>query len=352
MSTVTEPSKKPVNQKADQKPEVAVDPNLEEKSVTYIPLGEKKEMTLTFGQVVRLLVTPTKKGKLPTNGDVLKFMKLCEARLLNPWVGDAYLVGYDTDDGPVFNLITSYQALLKRAELNPQYDGMAGGVMVLVQGNVAEKEGTFILPGAETLLGAWARVFRKDRSVQTYVNVDLKPYDTGRSRWTKDRPGMIVKVGKSAGLREAFPNQCGGMYTREEFDALEAGIMAPSHKVQGSEIKPLNGMDGVKNRLRDLAAPKRPTAPTATEPVANHEHSEPESQPEIQPNETLEPVEDDIVSKLEGIELQYSKEISGTESDIGLAAIGDEIDNDFRLTEPQRERLKTFLTRKAKAVNV
>lgn len=346
MSTVTEPSKKPVNQKT----EPAIDPSLEEKSVTYIPLGEKKEMTLTFGQVFRLLVTPTKKGKYPSNGDILKFMKLCEARLLNPWVGDAYLVGYDTDDGPVFNLITSYQALLKRAELNPQYDGMAGGVMVLVQSSVAEKEGTLILPGVETLLGAWARVFRKDRSVQTYVNVEFKTYDTGRSRWAKDRSGMIVKVGKAAGLREAFPNQCGGLYVREEFDAIEQGIAPPNPKMQAGATKP-NGLDAVKNRLKDVAGVKPSVVTVLTDSAKHedesHDHEEPESPAAVKSTET----HSDFVDSLEGVEFTYQKEIQATDSDIGLAAIGDEIDNDFRLTEPQKERLRKYASQRARLVN-
>jgi len=141
---------------------------VEERSVTYIPIGEKDELTLTVGLVEKFLCVKTRSGKIALREDIMKFMMLCKAQGLNPWVNDAYLVGYDTNDGPKFQLISAHQALLKRAELSSEYDGMESGVcVVLKDGSVHERQGDLVLNG-ETLVGGWARVHRRDRKVPSY----------------------------------------------------------------------------------------------------------------------------------------------------------------------------------------
>lgn len=145
-------------------------------------------------------------------------MMLCQSRELNPWVGDCWLLGYDTRDGAKFELITSYQALLKRAEAHSQYNGLEGGIVVQDKnGEVVERVGAFDMPG-DTILGGWARAHRKDHAMPHHGSVKLSVYDSGMSRWKVDPGGMIVKVAKAAVLRESFPNTVGGMYLRDEMD--------------------------------------------------------------------------------------------------------------------------------------
>lgn len=302
---------------------------LEDRSVKFVPLGSDKEIVLTFAQVRRFHANKTKSKKEASDADILKFMKLCEARLLDPWVGDAYLTGYDSNDGPVFNLITAHQALLKRAEINQHYNGMAGGIIVRMKdtGEIREKEGACFFRQYEEIIGAWAKVYRKDRDIQTYVSVDMKAYDTDLSRWKKDPAGMIVKVAKSAALREAFPTQCGGLYVREEFDQAEQGKPdSVKQPVSDTRAKPL---DAVKQQLREASAKVGRDvefAPQAAETVK-------------------EPVNN--AAKASDAEVHYEEAIDECTSDIGLAAIGDEIENDFRLTVPQRERLLAYLKGKS-----
>lgn len=188
--------------------------------ITYVPLGGKNTVELTMGMVKKFLCTPTRKGNIASDSDIVKFMMLCKARELDPWVGDAYLVGYDSDDGPVFSLITAAQALLKRAEISPGYDGMESGVIVSTKGGeIVNREGDLVLDG-ETLVGGWARCFRKDRTHSSYDALKLSTFTTGKSRWAKDPAGMIVKCAESSALRKAFPTQLGGLYSREEMDHL------------------------------------------------------------------------------------------------------------------------------------
>lgn len=191
-----------------------------EREIAYTPLAESEEIKLTIGVVMNTLAVKTKKGNVPCVADVAKFMMLCKTRRLNPFAGDAYLVGYDSDDGPTFQLITAIQALRKRAETHPQYDGCERGVIVSRGESIIERVGTMTLPG-ETLIGGWAKCYRKDYRIEFYETVKLATYSTGRSRWAKDKEGMIVKVAEAAALRRAFPSDVGGLYVAEEFDTVE-----------------------------------------------------------------------------------------------------------------------------------
>lgn len=196
-----------------------------EKPIKYIPFGESTEIQITPAMVRRYLSRPTKQGKQPTDADIINFMMLCRSRELNPFVGDAYLVGFDAKDGPEFNLITGVQALHKRAEINKAYEGLESGITVRHGDELQQRPGSLLLPG-ETLVGGWARCYRSDRKVPYYDEVALSVYNSGRSRWAKDPAGMIKKVAEAAVLRRAFPTQIGGLYTAEEMD-VRSNISGP-----------------------------------------------------------------------------------------------------------------------------
>ena len=191
---------------------------MEERSVTYVPIGEKEEIVLSVKQVENFLCVKTRSGKIACREDIIKFMMLCKAQGLNPWVNDAYLVGYDTNDGPKFQLIPAHQALLKRAELSKEYDGMESGVCVIdTDGNLTERQGDLVLKN-ETLVGGWARVYRRDRKVPSYDSLKLETFSTGKSRWSIDPAGQICKCAEASALRKAFPSTLAQMYCREEME--------------------------------------------------------------------------------------------------------------------------------------
>lgn len=205
------------------KPEDKVlDKPREEHSVTYIPFGEREEIDLTIRQVRDFLSAKTRKGKTPSERDIIQFMKLCMHRELNPWVKDAYLIGYDNQDGTAsFTLITAIQALEKRAEANPNFNGIESGVIVRERESkeIVFRKGDITFDG-EVLIGGWAKVFRKDRDKPFYQALDVKTYDTSKSRWNKDKAGMIVKCAEAGAYRTAFPTQLGHLYTQEEEGAI------------------------------------------------------------------------------------------------------------------------------------
>lgn len=201
--------------------------SLAERPVKYKPLGSNDEIELTVAMVKKFLVVPTKSKQYPTDEDIVKFIMLNKARGLNPWEGDSYLTGYDSNDGPQFSLITAIQALLKRAEVCPEFDGVESGICVLKDGEVSERHGSLMLAG-EQLVGGWAKVYRKDRKIPSYSVVAFNVYNTDRSRWKKDPAGMIQKVSKAHALREAFPNHLAGLRTDDEMDRVVEGAVVQS----------------------------------------------------------------------------------------------------------------------------
>ncbi len=210
----------------------AVSERSKDRVIRYVPFMADDAIELSISIVRKFIAVPTKSGKLPSDADCVKFMMLCKARALNPWEGDAFLVGYDTQRGPQFSLITAHQALLKRAEACETYEGMESGITVrLKDGTIEDIQGDLVPPETE-LIGGWARVYRSDRRIPTYRRVDLAVFNTGRSRWEKDPAGMIVKCAEADALRSTFPNKIGGMYTEAEGGRQQRDDDSENHDLQ------------------------------------------------------------------------------------------------------------------------
>ena len=131
--------------------------------------------------------------------DIVQFIAICRFNHLNPFLNEAYLVKYG--DKPA-QMIVSKEALMKRAEQCPGFDGLQAGLILKRGSDIVEEEGALTLPG-DTLLGGWARV-------------SLAEYDRKQSTWNAMRATMIRKTAVVQALREAFPTQLGAMYTAEE----------------------------------------------------------------------------------------------------------------------------------------
>lgn len=152
------------------------------------------------------------------------FTELCRVRKLNPFLREAYLIKY-SDKQPA-SIVVGKDAIYKRAVLNPNFDGMESGVIVLdSNGNVIERIGSFKLPD-DILVGGWAKVYRKDWQHPIYASVTFnecvqkKNDGTPNSNWTKQPTTMIEKVAKVRALREAFVEDLSGMYEAEEMDEV------------------------------------------------------------------------------------------------------------------------------------
>lgn len=155
-----------------------------------------------------------------TNQEFKLFTELCKVRKLNPFLREAYLIKYKA--GTPAQLVVGKDAILKRAVLNPNYDGMECGIIIQKEdGTIEERQGTFKL-GCEQLVGGWARVFRKDWSHPIYSSVSFNEVaqKTGQgqlnSNWGNKGATMVEKVAKVRALRETFVEDLAGMYEAEE----------------------------------------------------------------------------------------------------------------------------------------
>lgn len=155
-----------------------------------------------------------------TDQEVMMFMKLCEGQKLNPFTREAYLVKYGTQPA---SMVVGKDAFTRRAEANENYKGSKSGVIVVtLNKQIENREGTFYLKGREELVGGWAKVTFKNDKEEVFNTVSLDEY-IGRkkdgaisSMWLGKPATMIRKVALVQALREAFPNALSQMYAAEE----------------------------------------------------------------------------------------------------------------------------------------
>lgn len=242
-------------------------------TLEIIPFGTDQRIRLSVNIVRKLIAVPTRSGKLPDDSQCIKFMMLCRAKHLNPFEGDAYFLGYDAQSGPQFSQITAHQVFLKRAEASKGFRGMESGVIVKAQKNdehdnpiYIERQGDLVYQG-ETLIGGWAKVYRKELENPFYKRLKLETFSTGQSRWLKDPAGMIVKCAEADALRTAFPTHLGGLYIQEErapidIETQEIPIERPKfvQAIADREDKKLSDGSGSDKETPQAEAPSKPLA--------------------------------------------------------------------------------------------
>ena len=217
---------------------------------------EKKKNSLAVvyevdGQQIKLTPKIVQDYIVGTNAQITMpefkmFTELCKVRGLNPFLREAYLIKYSNSQPA--SIVVGKDAILKRAVLNPKYNGMKSGIYVINEnGEEIKRTGTFKLP-TETLVGGWAEVFRKDwdNSIESSVSLEEPIQRKGNgepnSNWSKQPATMIEKVAKVRALREAFVEDLGGMYEAEEMNVdlpeinEEDKIIQQNDDVQEAEI--------------------------------------------------------------------------------------------------------------------
>lgn len=240
-----------------------------DKIVEIIPFGTDKPVQLSVKIVQKLICSPSRSGKVCDAVQAIRFIRLCEARGLNPFEGDAFLLGYDSQDGTTtFSLITAHQAFLKRAESHHEYNGMESGVILYPKGGkrteTYERQGDYYDPDYEVLVGGWARVHFKTREYPTYKRLRLATFDKHRSRWKDDPAGMICKCAEADALRSSFPSLLGGLYTEGENPGdVGPGVASePASRRRVSRAKPITATTQPSNPVSSV--PGQPESAPAT----------------------------------------------------------------------------------------
>lgn len=201
-----------------------------------------QRMTVTFDDVRNFIC------KEATIAECRIFLETCKQYHLNPFTKEAYLIHYDNKNGDTAStIVLGKTCYMKMAEAHPQYDGFEAGVIVMDEaaGELIHREGSIVYQG-ETLVGGWAKTYRKDRSRPFYEEVNFSEYDTKKSLWATKPATMIRKVALVHTLREAFPATFGGLIDESEVpvdaeadfrelsaeEAAAAGTVPPRRRIQ------------------------------------------------------------------------------------------------------------------------
>jgi phage recombination protein Bet len=157
-----------------------------------------------------------------TAAEFKMFIAFCQSTGLNPFKKEIWFI---KPKGQV-QMMTGVAGFHAIANGHPQYDGIETGFV--------GKDGEY-LPMTypkDDYIGAWAKVYRKDRRIP-HEGVAMKDeYAKSFGNWTTMPRVMIVKCAESVALRKAFPQQLNGLYTEEEFQEAELAQAHPLDAIQ------------------------------------------------------------------------------------------------------------------------
>ncbi|WP_339212986.1 phage recombination protein Bet [Solibacillus sp. FSL W8-0372] len=177
------------------------------------------------GEPVKLSGNTVREYLVSGNGavsdqEVVMFMNLCKFQKLNPFLNEAYLIKFGSQAAQI---IVSKEAFMKRAESHPKYRGFEAGVIVDRGGLLVEIEGAVKLKD-DVLIGGWCKVYRDDRKMPITSKISFEEFSKGQATWKQMPLNMIRKSAIVNGLREAFPESLGAMYTEDDADVKQRPI--------------------------------------------------------------------------------------------------------------------------------
>ncbi|AWM31333.1 RecT family recombinase [Hymenobacter nivis] len=161
-------------------------------------------------------------AKGATDDEFMLFMHLAKTYGLDPFAKEIWLIKYlragQRPEEVAATIFTSRDGYLKIASRDVQMDGIQSDVVCandllekLPDGTVKHAYGQ----PRGLIIGAYALVFRKDRSRAAYFYAPFAEYGTGNNpTWKKYPSAMIVKVAEAMALKRAF--SISGLVTQEE----------------------------------------------------------------------------------------------------------------------------------------
>ena len=191
-------------------------------------MSESKDLMITFdvdGEQVKLSPNICQDYIVSGNGKLTLpefkfFTTLCKKMRLNPYAKDCYIMKY-SDNQPA-TIITSKDVIFRRAMSHPDFDGLENGVIVQKKDGTTEERAGGFVNSDETLVGAWAKTYRKNIKYPYYISVSLdevvqrKKDGTANSIWATKPAMMAIKVASVRVLREMFTEELQGLYDADE----------------------------------------------------------------------------------------------------------------------------------------
>lgn len=229
--------------------------------IVYQASGQ--EVKLSPGIIQQFI---TKGNANITQEEAVNFMQLCKYSELNPFLNEAYLIKY-SNDRPA-DMVVSKEAIMKRANKQPDYNGFKAGVIIEKDGELVYRTGQFVTK-KEMLLGGWAKVYRKGIEFPFEIEVSLSEYSTGKSTWNKMPGNMIRKVALVAALREAYPEQLGAMYSEEEPTISDLNNSKPVEPVKDEKTEEL--LNDFKKDVKPVEPIEEEKQPKEVGPIPEEE---------------------------------------------------------------------------------
>lgn len=222
---------------------MAINNSLQKKPITDKPIEYKcGEETVKLSPTIIRNYLVNGNANNVTDQEIVMFLNLCRFQHLNPFLREAYLIKFGSNPATI---VVGKDAIMKRAMRNPKYAGQQAGVVVFnpENGELEHRAGSLVLSG-EQLVGGWAKVYVKGYEVPIEAVVSYEEYvgtkndGSVNGQWSKKPATMIRKVALVQALREAFPEDLGGMYASEEMnlDFDETAMATPVEIPQQDEV--------------------------------------------------------------------------------------------------------------------
>lgn len=217
---------------------------VENKPVVYKDInGDEVSMSLS------LLNNVLAPGSNFTQYEAEAYFGMCQYLRLNPIKRECHLVKY----GGKPTIVITRDCYNDRAKKCKEYQGKESGVCFIDKdGCYGERQGTILLPGEE-LLGAFCKVYMKDRRVPEYVTVSfdeakrVKENGELQATWKSQPVWMCVKVAEARCLKAAIPEFFAGTFAAEELGMEETGAVAAPvdmNNVQDADYVPVDESTG------------------------------------------------------------------------------------------------------------
>lgn len=157
-------------------------------------------------------------GKNLSDNEFKVLVNLGKATGLNPALREIWAVKYGDNPAQIFIGRDGYR---RSAQANPDYDYHHVEAVYTNDEFYYDYQKGFVthksdLKNRGALLGAYCIVEKKSANRPTYIFVEFKEYNTGKSLWASKPVTMIKKVAEAQCLRMAFQQLFGGTYAEEE----------------------------------------------------------------------------------------------------------------------------------------
>lgn len=142
-----------------------------------------------------------------TASELALFIEYCKSTGLNPFKKEIWFIK-EPKTGRL-QMMTGINGFWTLANSFDAFDGAETGMI--------DANGQWVKSvSGNDFIGAWCRVYRKDRRIPMEGEALLADYRKGFGLWQSAPRIMIKKVAESIALRKAFPQQLNGLYTSEE----------------------------------------------------------------------------------------------------------------------------------------